>query len=96
MLKFKQVSFESLELNKLYLIESYMRKRCRSEKGVVYKKSSIPDFILCKIGENIYHVDNSSVFYEMVPQKYAIQEAMELRAMNLILKSITGDNYISL
>ena len=47
--------------------------------------------------ENTYYYMNHWTYYNLVPKKYSIQDAMESRAINKILKKITGDdtfNYI--
>ena len=73
----------------MYLIKSNRRRnKCTYQKGIYYKKSGIPDFILCKIKGRIVHVDNTSEFYAMVSQKQSIQEAMELRALNKVLSDL--------
>jgi len=36
---------------------------------------------------------NCEQFYQLVPKKYIVQQAMEKRALQLILQSIVGDKY---
>lgn len=88
-LLFDHVHFKDLELNAPYLIKTYLKKNvCMTKKGTFYKESEIPDFMLFKLGSRIIHVDHTSLVYKMKSTKKNIQEAMELRAIHKVLRSL--------
>ncbi len=45
-----------------------------------------------KLNNTTYHPYKTRHFFRIIPQKERIQKAMEQRALNTILRNITGDN----
>ena len=89
-MEFKRVFFENLEIGKQYKITQRLKKLLVIEKGFFVKRT---DPFLCfkLIYPNeikyVYFIDNC-VFYEMIPKKHKIQEAMEARAFRMIMHTI--------
>lgn len=52
-------------------------------------------YISFSLYKEIRHGNDSSncIYYEVVSKKQQIQDAMELRALNLIIRNIIGDKY---
>jgi hypothetical protein len=95
-MEFKRVFFENLEIGKLYKITQRLKKLLVIEKGIFVKRT---DMFLCfkliypitnYVYPYVYLMDNC-VFYEMIPKKHKIQEAMELRAFKMIMSSLIPD-----
>jgi hypothetical protein len=92
-MEFKIVSGENLEIGKLYKILRHLRKRLVIEKGIFIKQD---DQLICfklhsvsrNISNYVYIMDHSSEFYEMIPKRHKIQEAMEARALKIILHNL--------
>jgi hypothetical protein len=88
-LLFDHVLFKDLELGTTYLIKTYMKgNRCMTKKGIFYKECNTPGFGLFKINSHSIHVYQSSLIYKMKSTKKNIQEAMELRAIHKVLRSL--------
>jgi hypothetical protein len=82
---FQCVSIDALEIGKMYKIKRYVGKRCVLEKGIFVTRSD--SIVYFKV--NLIHpFDDRSIFYEMIPQKHKIQEAMEARAFKQIIHTL--------
>jgi hypothetical protein len=94
-LDFKLIPIDDLEIGKLYLIKhcNYKDKNYTFKRGNYTSKSFILKFVYFEINKKVELFDELSLFYEMIAKKHIIQEAMELRALKLILKNLI-DPYI--
>lgn len=103
----KEIYFHRLEPNKIYYIKKINNDFEAYTKciGTFIKYYEVPGSLGFKVACFInvsefntirkntynYNFNADTQFYEV--KKYQIQQAMEDRALNLILKNITGDEY---
>ncbi len=92
---FKRVLIDDLKEGKKYFIDFYVRNRYENRIGIFIKFIE-DDFACFKItyyGWALnYYIDDMSYFYEFNSTKEKLQNAMELRAINIILRKVIGDD----
>uniref|UniRef100_A0A6C0EU19 Uncharacterized protein n=1 Tax=viral metagenome TaxID=1070528 RepID=A0A6C0EU19_9ZZZZ len=93
---FKCLPIDDLEEGKQYLIRTCVRKRYITKVGTFiglskYSYYGYFDVRMPVSGFLRFSFNETSYFYDFVSQKYKIQNAMELRAVNKILRRIIGD-----
>ena len=97
---FKHVSIDDLTIGKKYFIKFYVRGRYENRIGVFikYVNNYLAAFNVTYYGWTLgYYLEDTSYFYEFIYKKDKIQGEMELRAINKIIRNITGDetfNYL--
>lgn len=94
--EFKNLLLDDLEEGKIYLIRSFVRKRYENKIGkfINLSKFSYYGYFNVKMpvsGVLKYSFNETSHFYEFINKKDKIQYAMELRAINQILRQLIGD-----
>jgi len=93
---FRIVPIDNLVGGKTYLIRSYVRKKYENKIGkfINLSKFSYYGYFNVKMPVNgylKYSFNETSHFYEFIYKKDKIQNAMELRAINQILRQLIGD-----
>jgi hypothetical protein len=94
---FNCLSIDDLEEGKKYLVRTCIRNRYITKIGIFiglskYSYYGYFDVSMPVSGLLRFSFNETSYFYEFVYQKYNIQNAMELRAVNKILRRIIGDD----
>jgi hypothetical protein len=94
---FNCLPIDDLERGKKYLVRSYVRGRYENRIGTFLhmSKHTYYGYFSVKMpidGYLTYSFNESSYFYDFVYQKDKIQHAMELRAINTILRQVIGDD----
>jgi hypothetical protein len=91
---FKRVLIDDLKEGKKYFIDFYVRNRYENRIGIFIKfiKDDFACFKISYYGWVMnYYIDDMSYFYEFNSNKEQIQNAMEQRAINIILRKVIGD-----
>jgi len=91
---FKNVSIDDLTVGKKYFIKFYVRGGYENRIGVFtkYVNNYFASFKIYYYGWELnYFLEDTSYFYDYIYKKNKIQNAMELRAINQIIRNITGD-----
>uniref|UniRef100_A0A6C0EUJ1 Uncharacterized protein n=1 Tax=viral metagenome TaxID=1070528 RepID=A0A6C0EUJ1_9ZZZZ len=96
-LKFNRVNIKKLIIGDTYLIKTYIGRQYESRKGIFVNGIFLNKHVYFRMrliqgfSYVTYCLDDSSYFYEIVSRKKLIQDSMELRALNKILRRIVGD-----
>jgi hypothetical protein len=96
-LKFNRVNIKKLIIGDTYLIKTYIGRQYESRKGIFVNSIFLNKYVYFRMrliqgfSYVTYCLDDSSYFYEIVSRKKLIQDSMELRAVNKILRRIVGD-----
>jgi len=80
--------YEEIDINLFYVPEEtahFINITCIEDNSHSYK-----------LKNTSYYDLNTRNFFRIIPQKERIQKAMEQRALNTILRNITGDNLFNI
>ena len=100
-LKFKHINIKNLIIGNIYLIKTFLGRKYESRKGIFVNSHFLNKFVYFRMrliegfSYITYCLDDSSYFYENVSKKQTIQDAMELRAVNKVLRQVIGDESFS-
>ena len=91
---FKNVSIDDLTIGKKYFIKFYVRGRYENRIGIFikYVNNYFASFKVTYYGWSLdYYLEDTSYFYDFLYKKDKIQYAMELRAINKIIRNVICD-----
>ena len=93
-MEFKCIEMSKLKTDKKYIIQIYIDRHYETMDGFYLSSFECWNMYVCfNIKNKIYNFDETTYFYEADLKKNIIQNAMELRAINKVLKRLIDDSF---